>query len=85
MTQDDPKAKPDKPNIVHIDKERFELPGETATGAQLRALPQPPIGIDRDLFEDVPGGTDRRVEDQTVVQLRNGQHFFTAPSTINPG
>lgn len=85
MTDDERKDKPGRKVIIHIDKDRFEVSGETATGAQLRALPTPPIGPDRDLFEDVPGGTDRKVDDDTVVELRNGQHFFTAPSTINPG
>ena len=83
MPQDKPGH--DRPSVIHIDKERFEFDGTTATGAQLRSLPSPPIGPDRDLFEDVPGGADRRIDEDTVVEIRNGQHFFTAPSTINPG
>jgi hypothetical protein len=85
MTDSERKDKPPKPTTIHIDKDRFEIQGPTATGAELRALPNPPVGSDRDLFEEVPGGSDRRVDDGTVVQLRNGQHFFTAPATINPG
>ncbi len=85
MIHDRDMDKLDKPTIIHIDKDRFEVSGKTATGVQLRALPNPPIGAERDLFEDTPGGTDRRIEHDMVVELRNGQHFFTAPSTINPG
>jgi hypothetical protein len=58
---------------------------DTMTGAELRALATPPIGPERDLFEVVPGGTDRKIEDGHPVTLRNGMRFFTAPSHINPG
>jgi hypothetical protein len=55
------------------------------TGLQLRHVPTPPIGPDRDLFEVVPGGSDRKIGDNDVVEIRNGLRFFTAPAQINPG
>jgi len=55
------------------------------TGAELRQVPPTPIGPDRDLFEVVPGGTDRKIGDTDVVEIRNGIRFFTAPTQINPG
>ena len=55
------------------------------TGEQLRHLPVPPIGPDRDLFEVVPGHSDRKIGDNEEVELRNGTRFFTAPAHINPG
>ena len=55
------------------------------TGAQLRALPNPPIGPDRDLFEVVPGGSDEKIADTQEVKMRDGLRFFTAPAQINPG
>jgi hypothetical protein len=55
------------------------------TGAQLRHLPTPPIGPERDLFEVVPGGTDEKIGNDQVVEIRNGLRFFTAPAHINPG
>ena len=55
------------------------------TGAELRRLPHPPIGPDRDLFEVVPGGSDKKIADGDVVEMRNGLRFFTAPAQINPG
>jgi hypothetical protein len=70
---------------IHIDKETFHVEQGSMTGAELRRLPTPPIGPERDLFLVVPGGDDVRIEDDHVVELRNGMHFFTAPSTITPG
>jgi hypothetical protein len=32
-----------------------------------------------------PGGQDKKIELSDVVEMRNGLHFFTAPSQINPG
>jgi hypothetical protein len=33
----------------------------------------------------VPGGTDRKIGDTEVVDIRDGKRFFTAPAQINPG
>ncbi len=70
---------------IHIDRVHFTVHVEAMTGAELRQLPTPPIGADRDLFEVVPGGVDRKIGDSDSVPLRNGQRFFTAPAQINPG
>jgi hypothetical protein len=70
---------------IQIDRVHYTVEQDTLTGAQLRNLVVPPIGPDRDLFEVVPGGTDRKIEDTDVVRMRNGLRFFTAPSLINPG
>lgn len=55
------------------------------TGLELRQVPPTPIGPDRDLFEVVPGGADRKIADTDIVEIRNGKRFFTAPAQINPG
>lgn len=78
------KGKKDKFNI-QIDRSRYEVKSEFLTGAQLRALPNPDIPDDRDLFEVVPGGTDLKIETNTKVKMRDGLRFFTAPGHINPG
>lgn len=70
---------------IQIDRDHFRVAAESLTGAQLRALPKPPIGPDRDLFEVVPGGSDRKIANDQPVQMRNGLRFFTAPGHINPG
>src|SRR5450759_2023063 len=40
---------------IFIDKDRFEVEEPDLIGAQLRELPKPPVGQDRDLWEEIPG------------------------------
>lgn len=70
---------------IQIDRQHFTVRERFRTGLQLRHLPTPPIGPDRDLFEVVPGGSDRKIRDDEEVEMRNGLRFFTAPAQINPG
>lgn len=70
---------------IQIDRVYYEVTQREMTGAQLRNVPKPPIGPDRDLFEVVPGHTDRKIADDEVVAIRDGERFFTAPAQINPG
>ena len=70
---------------IRIDRDHYTVETEQLTGRQLRALPEPDIGLERDLFEVVPGGSDKKIELDTVVEMRNGLRFFTAPAQINPG
>jgi hypothetical protein len=71
--------------VVFIDKVQFKVAEGSLTGAQLRALPSPPIGADRDLYEEVPGGEDLLIDGGTSVTLKEGMHFFTTPHSITPG
>jgi hypothetical protein len=70
---------------ITIDRKPYRVKECQLTGIQLRALPTPPIGPERDLFEVIPGGSDLKIEDHDVVHMRNGLRFFTAPAHINPG
>ena len=70
---------------IQIDRVHYKVTQSEMTGAELRRVPTPPLGPDRDLFEVVPGGTDRKIGDTEVVKIRNGTRFFTAPAQINPG
>lgn len=70
---------------IQIDRVHYKVTQENMTGLQLRQVPTPQVGPDRDLFEVVPGGTDQKIGDATVVTLRDGKRFFTAPAQINPG
>jgi len=70
---------------IKIDRMEFRVREREITGLQLRQLPHPPIGPDRDLFEVVPGGSDVKIADRDVVKMRDGLRFFTAPVQINPG
>lgn len=70
---------------IQIDRVQYIVTQHYMTGLELRHLPTPPIGPDRDLFEVVPGGSDRKIENEQIVEIRNGLRFFTAPAQINPG
>ncbi len=78
--------KPDRPKFqIQIDRAHFTVHQSRMTGAELRQVPPTPIGPDRDLWQVVPGGTDLKIADNDVVEIRNGLRFFTAPAQINPG
>lgn len=70
---------------IQIDRIHYTVNKSRMTGLELRHVPNPPIGPDRDLFEVVPGDVDRKIGDTDVVEISNGKRFFTAPSHINPG
>lgn len=70
---------------IRIDRTEYVVHERKRTGLQLRHLAVPPIAADRDLFEVVPGGSDRKIENETEVKIRDGLRFFTAPAQINPG
>ncbi len=73
------------PIHIIIDKKNYSAPNPVMTGADLRALAQPPIGPQRDLFLVVPGGDDEKIASDRSVTLKPGMHFYSAPATINPG
>ncbi len=77
--------KPEKQIVIHIDRKPFKVAEEELTGSALRALPDPDIGPEFDLWLEESGGEDKRIDNEEPVKLRNGMHFFTAPSVINPG
>lgn len=70
---------------IRIDRDHFTVENDVLTGSEIRALSTPAIGPERDLFEVVPGGSDKKIEAQTPVEMRSGLRFFTAPAQINPG
>jgi Multiubiquitin len=87
MSQDEKAARPDAPHQfqIQIDRTHYTVTSAQMTGLQLRQVPPTPIGPDRDLFEVVPGGSDKKIGDNDPVEIRNGLRFFTAPAQINPG
>jgi len=69
---------------IFIDDVKYELSNGSATGAQLRALV--PVPMDRDLWLEVPGPRDDDlIRPDDTYEVKPGSHFYTAPSTINPG
>lgn len=84
-TKDKPEKHP-KHVTIHIDKQKFKVEGESIMAEQLRALPEPDIGADRDLYLETHGhGDDKLIEAGATICLEDGMHFFTAPATISPG
>ena len=90
-TQTDPAehttgTKRDEKVTIHIDKQRYKVDEERITAEALRAIPQPPVGPDRDLYLETQGpGDDVLIEPGSTIVLEEGMRFFTAPSTITPG
>lgn len=71
---------------IIIEKKQYKVPEGSMTGAELRSLPDPDIAADRDLWLEVPGpGDDILVMPTSTINLKPGIHFYTAPTTINPG
>jgi hypothetical protein len=71
---------------IHIDKEPFRVAAGTISAEALRALPDPDIGPDRDLYLEVKGpGEDKLIAVGTSITVEKGMRFFTAPATITPG
>jgi hypothetical protein len=70
---------------ISIDREKFRVHREEMTGGEIRRVPTPPIGEDRDLFEVLPDHVDRKVSEEYVVEIYDSKRFFTAPAHINPG
>lgn len=83
----DPAAHPPDHDEFHIqiDRAHYDVDKDRMTGEELRHVPPVPIPEDRDLYEVRPAEGDRKIEDTTVVEMRNGLRFFTAPGHVNPG
>jgi hypothetical protein len=69
---------------IFIDDVKYELPVAQQTGAQLRALV--PVAANLDLWLDVHGAKDDiLIRPDQPYDVKPGSHYYTAPSTINPG
>lgn len=86
-TADTSQTRPDQRVIpIFIDQVRYDAPAPNLTGAQLRALANPAVPEDRDLFLEVPGPKDDLLIDPVAhYEIKPGSHYYTAPKTINPG
>ena len=74
----------DKEVAIIIDKKETKSPNPT-TGAALYKLGEVAAGYD--LWKEVLGkGDDELIpNDGTPETLKNGDHFYTAQSSLNPG
>lgn len=74
------------PIPISIDKEHFKAHKTPMTGTEIRALPDPDVPADRDLWLEIHGPADDvLVSLDKSIDIKPGMHFYTAPSTINPG
>lgn len=70
---------------IFIDGVKYHTQAHELTGTQIRALAQPPIGEDRDLWLDIVDELDEPISDVQVVELVDKMRFFAVPRVINPG
>jgi len=70
---------------VIIDGVTCFAPRRQLTGAELRQLPEPQVGPDRDLWQEADGGLDSIIHPGDRVDLHPQMRFFTVPKVINPG
>lgn len=66
----------DKQIIIHINRKKYEVPYETATGRTLKELAS--IPLTDTLFRQRPG-EDEVITNDATVKLHNGDHFHSAP------
>jgi hypothetical protein len=87
MTQSPQGSKDSKPGKVpiYIDGTKYHPDGDKLSGTHLRAVPQPPVSEDRDLWLDIVDELDELIENDQVVELLPNMRFFTVPRVINPG
>lgn len=71
------------PIKIHIDKKLREASKTPMTGAELKALGEVKPGMD--LFQKIPGKDDNLINDTDSIDLTNGDQFYSAPSSLNPG
>ena len=63
---------------IFIDKHEYNVHEREMTGAQLKELAGIPLA--NLLFLEVPGpGEDEQIHNDTVVHLRDGEHFYDMP------
>ena len=79
-------VKPPTQYVIHISKKMYTTDQPQLTGTQLRLLADPAIGSNRSLWLETPGpDDDDEIDDDEIVEIRNGMHFYTSPRNINPG
>jgi hypothetical protein len=71
------------PIKIHIDKQLRDAPKTPVTGAELKAIGAVKDGFD--LFQKIPGKDDNLIKDADTIDLKNGDQFYSAPSSLNPG
>jgi hypothetical protein len=79
----EPKPKPQENPAIHIDNTLHKAPKNPMTGRELKQLGS--VAANYDLWKKVPGKDDFRIGDGDVIDLKPGDHFYSAPGSLNPG
>jgi hypothetical protein len=69
----------DRPRTIYIDKHPYEVRTAALTLSALRALPNPPMPEDYGIWKDIPDDLDDPLDDEEIIAVANGDHFFTKP------
>lgn len=75
----------EKDVVIHIDKKQHRSPNPT-TGAALYLLGD--VNTEKyQLWEEISGKDDDKLipNDSTIIEIKNGTHFYTAQKDLNPG
>lgn len=73
----------DHDGYIFIDKKRYPIEQDAMTGSELKSIASIPSNYE--VWFEVPGGEDDKIENTQSVELRSGMKFFSVPPVINPG
>lgn len=62
---------------IYLNAQPYRVPAGTLSEPQLRALPTPPIGDEAALFRDIADARDRRLAPGEIVEVHDGDRFFS--------
>jgi hypothetical protein len=68
---------------IFIDKKPRIARKHRMTGAQLKTLGEVKAGYD--LFQEIKGKDDLQIKDGDIVHIKEGERFYSVPSSLNPG
>lgn len=70
---------------IELDRAKFRVPAGTITETELRNLPAPPVAENREILREDDHDEDQPLGPNEIVEIKEGDRFFTAPRRINPG
>ncbi len=76
---------PEADVTVKIDGLQYRVRGGVWRAVEIRQIPHPPIGGDRDVWLRSSDGPDFFLVDEAEVDLSDGQQMYTAPRAITAG
>ena len=75
----------DRHCTIYLDRVAYRVDPSRLTEVDLRALPDPDVPDNREIWRDVADAQDELVEPGQAIRVTNGSRFFTVPRRINPG